>query len=176
MGHGTQDREELGDLLVGAGVAELVDVRRFPGSRRNADVARDALQLWLPAIGVAYRWEQRLGGRRSAPRGEPEPDTWWTVPAFRAYAAHTRTDEFRDALDGVLRAARERTVAVMCSETVWWRCHRRLVSDVAVLAREQPVGHLMPGGRVDPHRVAEGARLLRDGNVIWDGDPGVKEE
>jgi uncharacterized protein (DUF488 family) len=167
VGHGPQDREALGALLTGAGVAQLVDVRRFPGSRNNPDVARDALDVWLPALGVAYRWEERLGGRRSTPAGEPVEDGWWTVAQFAAYAAHTRTPEFTAALDDVLRAATERTVAVMCSETVWWRCHRRLIADVAVLGRGVPVEHLMPGGRLSPHRPSEGAVRGDDGLVRW---------
>jgi uncharacterized protein (DUF488 family) len=166
VGHGPQDREALGALLTGAGVAALVDVRRFPGSRNNPDVARDALDVWLPALGVAYRWEERLGGRRSIPAGDPVEDGWWTVAQFAAYAAHTRTPEFTAALDEVLAEAAERTVAVMCSETAWWRCHRRLIADVAVLGRGVPVDHLMPGGRLSPHRVADGARLI-DGAIRW---------
>src|SRR3712207_9221811 len=90
---------------------------------------------WLPATGIGYRWEERLGGRRRLPPEEPVADGWWTVAQFAAYAAHTRTAEFAAALDEVLAEASAATVTVMCSERVWWRCHRRLVVDVAVLRR-----------------------------------------
>jgi len=165
-GHGRADRHELGDRLTGAGVDLLVDVRRFPGSRNHPDVATEALAGWLPELGIGYRWEERLGGRRRLPPGEPVVDDWWTVTQFAAYAAHTRTPEFAAALDDVLADAAEQTVAVMCSESVWWRCHRRLIADVAVLARGVPVTHLMPGGRLTPHRPSEGAGL-EDGVVYW---------
>src|SRR5690348_14722590 len=94
IGHGNLDRLSLGGLLAGTGIQAVVDVRRFPGSRTNADVRRDALSGWLPDLGIDYRWEQRLGGRRRLSAGSPSRDPWWTVAAFRAYAAHTRTPEF----------------------------------------------------------------------------------
>ena len=169
VGHGPEDRARLLARLAGAGVEELVDVRRFPGRRVNPDVRRVALPEWLPAAGVGYRWEERLGGRRRLPADEPVADGWWTVAQFAAYAAHTRTAEFTDALDEVLAAAADRTVAVMCSESVWWRCHRRLIADVVVLGRELPVSHLMPDGRLTPHRPAEGAVRGADGSVRWPG-------
>lgn len=168
VGHGRLDEEALGALLVDAGVELLVDVRRFPGSRANPAVSRDALPGWLPGQGIDYRWEERLGGRRTLPPGDAE-DPWWQVDAFRAYAAHTRTAEFREALDAVLAEAERRRVAVMCSESVWWRCHRRVVADVAVLAHGATVRHLMHDGRLTEHKPSEGARLRPDGLVVWDG-------
>lgn len=168
VGHGRLDEEVLGALLVDAGVELLVDVRRFPGSRANPAVSRDALPGWLPGKRIDYRWEERLGGRRTLPPGDAE-DPWWQVDAFRAYAAHTRTAEFREALDAVLAEAGQRRVAVMCSESVWWRCHRRVVADVAVLAHGVTVRHLMPDGRLTEHKPSEGARLRPDGLVVWDG-------
>ena len=169
VGHGPDDQHRLGERLTAAGVQELVDVRRFPGSRTNPDVRREALAEWLPDLGIAYRWEQRLGGRRRLPPGEPVVDDWWTVTQFAAYAAHTRTAEFADALADVLAAASARTVAVMCSESVWWRCHRRLIADVVVLRRGLPVEHLMPDGGLTAHRPSSGAVLGADGAVYWPG-------
>lgn len=167
VGHGTDGRDRLGARLAGAGVRLVVDVRRFPGSRAHPDVARDALATWLPEIGIGYRWEQRLGGRRRIPAGELVTDGWWKVAQFAAYAAHTRTPEFDAALTGVLYEAAPESVAVMCSEYLWWRCHRRLIADVAVLAHHVPVQHLMPNGQLAAHRPAEGARLGADGKVRW---------
>ena len=114
-------------------------------------------------MGGGARRRQRL------PAGEPMQDGWWTVPAFRAYAAHTRTPQFDQALDRVLADNARHPTAVMCSESLWWRCHRRLIADVAVLARRVPVEHLSPDRLRNPHRIAEGARLGPDGLVFWDG-------
>jgi uncharacterized protein (DUF488 family) len=167
VGHGPEDRTRLGARLTAAGVGLVVDVRRFRGSRSNPDVRREALADWLPAAGVGYRWEARLGGRRRLPADEPVADGWWTVAQFAAFAAHTRTPEFAAALDEVLAETATATVAVMCSERVWWRRHRRLVADVAVLGRGVPVHHLMPDGRLTEHRPSEGAVLGLDGLVRW---------
>ena len=169
VGHGGLDRDALAALLRSAFVAEVVDVRRFPGSRTNPDVRREALEAWLPAVGIGYRWEPRLGGRRHLRREDPSPDTWWEVDAFRAYAGWTRTADFRAAFRDLLTEAAQRRVAVMCSETVWWRCHRRLISDVAVLAHGAEVWHLMPDGARRAHVVAAGARLSGPVEVVWDG-------
>jgi uncharacterized protein (DUF488 family) len=167
LGHGRLDRDGLGSLLVGAGVDLLVDVRRYPGSRANPDVKREALEAWLPERGPGYRWDGRLGGRRRLDGDSPDP--WWQVGQFRGYAAHTRTPEFAEAMSELLDEARGRTVAVMCSESVWWRCHRRLIADVAVLRYDVRVEHLMHDGRLREHAVASGARVGEDGCVYWDG-------
>lgn len=169
VGHGTAGQDELARLLRTGGVERVVDVRRYPGSRAHPHVAREALTAWLPESGIGYRWEPRLGGRRRVPPGEISPDTWWTVEAFRAYAGHTRTQEFRDALGDVLDEAQHVSVAVLCSEGVWWRCHRRLIADVTVLAHGVPVTHLMHDGALRAHPPAAGARLHADGRVVWDG-------
>jgi uncharacterized protein (DUF488 family) len=172
LGHGQLSSPELAALLAGGGLAHLVDIRRYPGSRAHPDLSRDALAEALPSAGITYRWEERLGGRRRLPPKSTSRDGWWTVEAFRAYAAHTRTAEFRAGLEQLLGQVRDGPVAIMCSESVWWRCHRRLVADVVVLVHELPVMHLMPGGALRPHRPAEGAR--RAGDVLyWDGDPAV---
>ena len=157
VGHGTSSTDELSERLRAAEVGLLVDVRRFPGSRRHPHLSREALQEWLP---VAYRWEERLGGRRPLPEGSP--DVALRNAAFRGYASHMRTPEFRDALHEVL-ASPVRT-AVLCSETVWWRCHRRLVADAAVLLHATRVQHLL-GGRQAPHRPTDGVRVDGDGLV-----------
>ena len=172
VGHAALDRDALAKLLKGAGVTGLVDVRRFPGSRSNPDVKREALERWLPDAGVAYRWEERLGGRRHLPKGTPSPDTWWQVDAFRAYAGWTREPDFRGAMGDLLAEASRSRVAVMCSEAVWWRCHRRLIADVATLAHGADVRHLMHDGGLRQHRLADGARLADPGTVVWDGPTG----
>ena len=168
VGHGNLDRRSLGGLLTGADIHALVDVRRFPGSRTNPDMRRDELSRWLPDLGIDYRWEQRLGGRRRLPADQTSLDPWWTVAAFRAYAAHTRTPEFAAALDDVVIQTSCTRVAIMCAETLWWRCHRRLVADVVVMTHARAVRHVMPDGRLSEHRVAAGARLDGNGAVRWD--------
>lgn len=164
VGHGRLDRGSLGSLLRSAEVELLVDVRRYPGSRTNPDVKREALAKWLPGLGIGYRWEERLGGRRRVDGGSP--DTWWQVEQFRAYAAHTRTAEFAEAMKQLL--GEPGTTAVMCSESLWWRCHRRLIADVTVLRYDVPVLHLMHDGRLREHQPAAGARVA-DGAVVWNG-------
>lgn len=168
-GHGRLTGSQLTDLLRGAGVSSLIDIRRYPGSRTNPDMSRDTMASWLPAAGIGYRWEERLGGRRRLTADEPRDDPWWQVEQFAAYAAHTRTAGFDAALTEVLDESACRTVLVICSESVWWRCHRRLVADVAVLRFGAAVSHLMHAGRLTPHPVAAGARLRDDGFVVWDG-------
>lgn len=171
LGHGTLDADGLVGLLRDAGVRRLVDVRRFPGSRRDPSVGRDSLSERLPAAGIDYRWEERLGGRRRVPKGQPaDVDGWWRVPAFRAYAAHTRTEEFRAGLAQVLAESAAAPTALLCSETVWWRCHRRIVSDAAVLLHGVGVDHLGHDGRLTSHPPAEGARASEDG-LHYDGPP-----
>jgi uncharacterized protein (DUF488 family) len=162
-GHGTLGRERLTELFAGAGVELVVDVRRFPGSRRNPDVASDAMPEWLARAGIEYCWEPRLGGRRRVAKDQdPEADRWWRVEAFRAYACHMRTDEFREGLDRLLTQTAGTTL-IMCSESVWWRCHRRLISDALVLLRDVPVHHLAHDGRLTPHSPSDGARVTPEG-------------
>jgi uncharacterized protein (DUF488 family) len=165
VGHGTASQEELTDLLRGAGVTLLVDVRTAPGSKRHPHVARAELAEWLPAAGIAYRWEKDLGGFRKP--AADSPDVVWREPMFRGYAGWMRTEPFRAALDRVLTAG-EGTV-VMCSESVWWRCHRRLIADATVLLRDTPVEHLMHNGRLAPHQPTPGARVTPTGLVYDDG-------
>ncbi|MFF7556171.1 DUF488 family protein [Streptomyces olivaceus] len=173
FGHGTAGRSELAALLRDAGVAAVVDVRTAPGSRRDPDLLRERLARWLPEEGLGYRWERRLGGfRKPAP---DSPDVVWRNASFRGYAAHTRTPEFVAAMDELLaQAARERS-AVMCGEAVWWRCHRRLIADFAVLARGTPVDHLMHDGRLTPHSPTPGARLRPDGLLVYDDEEAAAE-
>lgn len=171
VGHGRLERDELAALLTGAGIELLVDIRRFPGSRANPAAAKGSVPELTRDAGIDYRWEEGLGGRRSlnADQRRDSPDTWWRVEAFRAYSAWTRTPEFRAALDRVLADARDRRTAVMCSESVWWRCHRRIVADVAVAGHALPVGHLMHTGKITEHTPSDGLRLDEAGHPVWDG-------
>ena len=162
FGHGTATAEELVALLQRAGVERLVDVRTAPGSRRHPHVRREAMAGWLGEAGIAYRWEPQLGGfRKPAPQSVNHA---LRHPAFRGYADYMRTPPFWAALDRLLAGAAAAPAAAMCSETLWWRCHRRLLADAAVLVRRAEVLHLDHRGRLEPHRPTEGVR--RDGELL----------
>jgi uncharacterized protein (DUF488 family) len=170
FGHGRLGRDELSTLLTGAGVESVVDVRRFPGSRHNPAAAGAAIDDLMSGLGLVYRHDERLGGRRrlSTAQDAASPDTWWQVPAFRAYAGWTRSDDFRAGLADLVAEDGKRRTAIMCSEAVWWRCHRRLISDVLTLENAMPVAHLMHGGRLTEHPVSDGASVGPDGRLVWD--------
>jgi uncharacterized protein (DUF488 family) len=170
FGHGRLEPDELGALLSGAGIEQVVDIRRFPGSRTNPAAARGRVPEILEARGIGYRWDERLGGRRSLPpeQDASSPDPWWQVKQFRAYAGWTRSPEFREGLEELVQEVAARRTAVMCSESVWWRCHRRLVADVVLVEHGMPVLHLMHDGRLREHQPSAGARVGDDGRLVWD--------
>jgi uncharacterized protein (DUF488 family) len=144
----------------------VVDVRRFPGSRRHPHLAREELERTLPALGVGYRWEgETLGGRRRRTDSSRHPG--WRNPAFQAYADWMDTNDFRDALVHLELEADQRRVAVMCSETLWWRCHRRLIAD-ALVARGGRVLHLLDATHVQEHALPPTARVGADGWPVYD--------
>jgi uncharacterized protein (DUF488 family) len=165
VGHGTLSADQFGELLEGAGLDQVVDVRSFPGSRHNPQYAREAMERWLPEAGLRYAWLPALGGRRKPHPGSPH--TALRNDAFRAYADHMETDEFHRGLEDLVDGFELNRAVVMCSESVWWRCHRRLLADHLVLVDERDVVHLMHDGRETPHPITEGAR--RDGTrVVYD--------
>jgi uncharacterized protein (DUF488 family) len=165
-GHGTISTERTVATLHAAAVSSIVDIRIAPGSRRNPQFARAELERWLPEAGIGYRWEKRIGGFRKP--GPDNPDVAWREEMFRGYAEYMRSAEFGSAIGAVLEEADSRQVAVMCSESLWWRCHRRLVADFAVVARGVPVRHLMHDGRAEEHRLSPGVRLRDDGLLVYD--------
>ena len=150
IGHGTRPVEELVECLRESGVKTLVDVRRFPGSRRNPQFGQAALAAGLEAAGVDYRHAVELGGRLSGEPGE-ERFPCIRVPAFRSYAARMRTPEWQAALAEALAAP---APCLMCAETDWHRCHRRLISEL-LLARGHEVVHVIRPGQRQPHRLFE---------------------
>ena len=165
VGHGTLAAELFVELLLQARIDRLVDVRSFPGSRRNPQYGRASMEQWLPEAGVSYEWAVDLGGRRRPVQGSKHVAL--RHPSFRAYADHMEGCEFLDAVEALLRVAELQPLAVMCSETVWWRCHRRLLADHLVLVRGVEVQHLMHDGRLTPHRPTEGARRA-GARVLYD--------
>lgn len=165
VGHGTLAQDEFATLVRGAGVDHVVDVRSYPGSRRHPQFRREAMEEWLPERGVAYSWEPRLGGRRKG--AKTSPHVGLRHEAFRAYADHMESAEFGDALDRLVEQAGDERAAVMCAESVWWRCHRRLLSDGLVLLRDVAVEHLFHDGRLQEHPPTPEARV-DDGRVVYD--------
>jgi uncharacterized protein (DUF488 family) len=165
VGHGTLPADAFAELLRRAAVEHVVDVRSYPGSRHNPQFARDAMEGWLPGAGLEYRWNRELGGRRK-PRADSRHPALRN-DAFRAYADHMETAEFHDGVERLLDHDDLDETVVMCSESVWWRCHRRLLADHLVLVRGLDVVHLMHDGRQTPHPVTEGARLDGD-TVVYD--------
>jgi uncharacterized protein (DUF488 family) len=163
LGHGTLTEGVILPLARDAGVELIVDVRSYPGSRRHPQFAREAMEQWVPDGGIAYRWERRLGGRR-----RPAPDSPHVAlrnEGFRGYADWMEGEPFRTALAEVL--AEPRRIAVLCSESVWWRCHRRLLADAATLLEGEPVHHLMHDGRLTPHAPTDGVRVDGD-RLVYD--------
>ncbi len=164
IGHSTHPLDRLVELLALHGVTLLADVRTVPRSRRHPHVATEALAASLPAFGIAYRHLPRLGGwRRAAP---DSPNGGWRNASFRGYADHALTAEFAAGLAELdVLAAGDRT-AVMCSEAVWWRCHRRLIAD-RVVAGGGTVWHIGADGRATAHALAPFARVQPDGTVRY---------
>jgi uncharacterized protein (DUF488 family) len=168
IGHGTLPIDGFIAELAGADVKTLVDVRAFPHSRHNPQFGAEALEASLSAAGVEYAWAEALGGRRRPTAGSP--NVALRNDAFRAYADYMSTELFWTALDDVLARARRAPTAIMCSETVWWRCHRRLIADASLLVRGFAVEHLMPGGKRTAHRPTSGVRVAGD-RLIYDLAP-----
>lgn len=164
IGHSTRSREELLELLREHHIARLVDVRRFPGSRRHPHFARQALSASLPAAGIEYAHEPGLGGYRK-PRLD-SPNTAWRAAGFRAYADHMDSDEFREVLGRLIDHAEEKATAIMCAEAVPWRCHRQLISD-ALVARGHEVVHILGPDKTDAHELNPNARLLADDRLEY---------
>jgi uncharacterized protein (DUF488 family) len=176
-GHGTESAERTVEILRAAGISSLVDIRIAPGSKRNPQFARAATEDWLAEAGIAYRWEKRLGGFRKP--GPGNPDTAWREEMYRGYAEHMRSAEFDAAIDRVLDEAGAASssargqVAVMCSESQWRHCHRRLLADFVSSARGVPVGHLAHDGRIEEHRPSPGLRVRDDGLLVYDAGQGT---
>ncbi|MFC5911100.1 DUF488 family protein [Streptacidiphilus monticola] len=143
LGHSDRDFDEVLEMLRRNAVTHLVDVRAFPSSRKHPQWNQDAIRAALPPD-IGYRWAPKLGGRRHTPAGAPSVNTAWRVKAFRDYADHMASDEFREGLADLLALADEGRPAVMCSEAVPWRCHRRLITDALIVAGAEVVDILSP--------------------------------
>jgi uncharacterized protein (DUF488 family) len=150
-------------------IAIVADVRSFPSSKRWPQFNQAELSASLERAKIEYRWIQRLGGRRSSKRVD-SPHVAWELPAFRSYADYTESMDFEDGMreltDATALARTAYRTAYMCSEGLWWRCHRRIISDNLV-ARGWTVEHIMPTGKLSPHVLAPFARVV-DGRITYD--------
>jgi len=166
VGHGARPIGTLVAVLRDASAGVLVDVRRFPGSRRHPHFGRAALAATLAGAGIGYEWQgEALGGRRT--RGAGSRHTALREAAFGGYADHMDTEPFRTAVDRLVERAAEERLVLMCAETLWWRCHRMLIADALTL-RGAAVVHLLDVGRHEPHRLHSTVRRGDDGWPVYD--------
>ena len=168
IGHSTRTLAELVGLLRDHGVTRLADIRRFPGSQRHPHFSRESLEATLPRrTEIAYEHFEALGGRRRPMKNSPNGA--WESESFRGYADHMLTEEFRAAVERLLdpppTGNRQPPTAVMCAESVPWRCHRQLLSDDLV-RRGIEVLHILGPGSLQPHALNEMARIDCD-RVIY---------
>jgi len=163
IGHSTRALDDLIEMLRAHGVTLLVDVRRFPGSRRQPQFNKESFAPALNDAGISYEHAVDLGGRR-APVDE-SPNEGLRNPQFRGYADHMATPEFARGLDRLLEQGGRETVAVMCAEAVPWRCHRSLLAD-AIAARGVAVEHIMDASARRPHEPTKGA-IFHNGQVTY---------
>ena len=167
IGHSTRTTAELVALLREGSVDLVADVRRFPRSRTNPQFNAETLGPTLQKEGIGYRHLAALGGRRSAADAKaPSGNTLWRQAAFRAYSDYAETGEFRAGLEALLDVAHKHSVAIMCAEAVWWRCHRRIVADY-LLARGVEVRHVLGPGKIEPATLTPGASVGAEGRVSY---------
>ncbi len=167
IGHSTRSIDQFGALLTDAGVELVVDVRAIPRSRTNPQFNHDALPASLAPLGIGYQHIAELGGRRGRAReAPPSANTFWRNTSFRNYADYAATAAFRSGLERLREfSARQRSV-IMCSETLWWRCHRRIISDY-LLADGIAVLHIMGPHKIEPATLTPNAQRLEDGTLVY---------
>jgi uncharacterized protein (DUF488 family) len=157
IGHSTRSSEEFLSVLEAHRIEVIADVRRLPGSRRLPQFDSATLAQSLAARDIDYQWIAQLGGRRRPVPGSP--NTGWRHPAFRAYADHIATEEFAEGLFELLMMGRGLRTAVMCAEVLWWRCHRRLISDVLTVLGVR-VLHIRGDEAPTVHRISPPAKVV----------------
>lgn len=169
VGHSNRSLEEFIGLLSGVDSELVVDVRRIPRSRANPQFNENALPSALATVGVSYRHEAALGGRRAKAQAvSPGINGLWTNDGFHNYADYALSWQFHAGLKRLLDEGRERRCAIMCSEAVWWRCHRRIITDYLIACGET-VFHIMGHGRSEPAHLTPGAVVQSDGTVVYPG-------
>ncbi len=168
VGHSTRSVDELIRLLGQAGIGLLVDIRSVPRSRANPQFNQDELPKSLAAAGIGYRHLPDLGGLRGRRKDAPlSPNTLWRSQPFRNYADYAAVDPgFRHGLAELIALARNQRTAIMCAEAVWWRCHRRIVSDY-LLALGLTVCHILGIDHVEPASLTPGAMVQANGAIVY---------
>jgi len=167
IGHSTRTLAEFVALLRQVDITLLVDVRSIPRSRTTPQFNGDTLPDSLAAEGIGYRHLRALGGRRHRRKSAPPSlNTYWRVAAFGNYADYAETAEFRAGLNALRELARDDRCAIMCAEAVWWRCHRRIITDY-LLAGGTRVEHIMGLGQVAPATITPDARVVADGTLRY---------
>ncbi|MDN5785505.1 DUF488 family protein [Pseudorhodobacter sp.] len=167
IGHSNRPVEEFLAMLREAGVTLLVDVRSFPRSRSNPEYNIERLPEALEQVQIAYLHMPELGGRRPRQPGvDAAVNALWRVQSFHNYADYALSTAFTEALAELIELGQSRKAALMCAEAVWWRCHRRIITDYLLL-NGHPVQHLMQPGRAEEAMSTPGARLRADGKVIY---------
>jgi uncharacterized protein (DUF488 family) len=168
VGHSTHSLDAFVALLVANGIELLADIRRIPRSRRHPHFHTEALERSLPPCGIRYRHLPRLGGWRRAVDGSPNGG--WQNLSFQGYADYALTEEFAEGLAELRELAAAGRTAMMCSEALWWRCHRRLVAD-RLVAGGDVVWHLGADGRSSRHELTAFASVGPDGLVTYPPAP-----
>lgn len=163
IGHSTHPIEIFLAMLKSFGIKNLVDVRRLPGSRKFPQFDQDTLRKSLEEIGITYVYETNLGGRRKVKKDSI--NTSWRNTSFQAYADYMETEEFKNAVTVLERIASNGPTVFMCSEAVWWRCHRSMISDY-LKVRDWNVQHIMGEGKSTEHPYTSPARIV-DGEVVY---------
>src|SRR5436190_21322366 len=164
VGHGARPLEDFLETLRASGIKTLADIRSQPGSRRHPHFGAKPLAAALGEIGIAFLHLPELGGRRE-PRAD-SPHRALRVDAFRGYADHMQSEEFARGYDRLTSLARGSRTAFMCAETLWWRCHRRLVAD-RLTVDGWMVTHLFAPGKSEPHVLWDTARI-DNGHLVYD--------
>ena len=167
--HSTRTIPEFTALQNESAVKIVVDVRSTPRSRRNPQFNIDALPETLAEFGIAYQHVAELGGRRHRPRdAPPSPNMFWSNESFRNYADYAMTEPFGIGMAKLRLSATGNNCAIMCSEAVWWRCHRRIISDY-LLAEGYEVLHIMGDHQTVPAMLTPNATMLLDGTLVYSG-------
>jgi len=167
IGHSNRSLEEFVELLRGTQIELVADIRRIPRSRTNPQFNEDTLPGALAGFDIRYEHMAALGGLRGKTRASPRDiNGFWTNESFHNYADYALTAPFRAGLEHLLDEGRNRRCAVMCSEAVWWRCHRRIVADY-LIAGGETVFHIMQEGRLEPVCLTPGAVVQSNGTVVY---------
>jgi len=170
IGHSTRSLDELASLLAPNEVRLLVDVRTVPRSRTNPQYNTDTLPAALSARGIHYEHIAALGGLRGRRKDvSPDVNGYWENASFHNYADYAMGAEFRAGLARLRALGRERRCAIMCAESVWWRCHRRIIADY-LLASGEEVFHIVSGDVPEPARITPQARPGPDGALVYPGE------